>query len=778
MQPVVIGGVIIVPDIIRANLDGNGQISVQLPSTNDPDLSVTGWTYTVMEHMDNGRGPYQIEVPYTVPTLDLATIPVATPNPSIPSESVLHLSDVGVVVAAQSSVVGLENLGATGFGMVVHTGTNTWTSRIITSASAAALTIADGDGINGNPVITIDATLGALAGQNWAANTIPIGTGVDTATQLSIPVNTFPARSSTGDIAAKPLTDYALTLLDDANQASARSTLGAVGSSDLAAVTSGLGTDLVGFQEDIAATPYLKTVSDMLNGLPIPITRWIDPTKLSAIRDFTSTYDAATDINDALAEYLNFIVPPGLYRIGTTLNLRDRTTLRGGGWSVPYSGATVQAPQGTVFKLISGSNTDMFRQAAKASRYSLNLSGFALDGDGANQSNNMGPDGTFGMYQFNRNGFFFEALYNTVFEEIFVYNMRGAGWALHGDGSVGMTNVFLKSCHGYNCRTYNIYTEGNTTDVRINGGDFGFGRVANLRLTSSNTINDAVFWTSQCQDITDANTHSTGTGAVVNGGILIAVDNNKLTGIRSEGNAGHGIKIVGNDNSIDASILYFNAATAGSSGNFDGINDAGDRNKYQDLDIRQSTSSAFALRKAIKLEAGHSDSRIYGGDIARVGANAAAVTLPVQGFSFTSGDKSDFTWGTGEVKAHATIANSIGTTATVVNFDTETVDSRGEFSADVFTAAESGIYRIDTGVNIANATDGNSFIVAVYKNGNEYRRLGQQRAGAGAAIQICGGLEMKLELGDTIDIRGTCGTATNTNVGAAITWVEITQING
>lgn len=104
MQPVVIGGVIIVPDVIRANLDGNGQISVQLPSTNDPDLSVTGWTYTVTEHMDNGRGPYQIEVPYTVTSLDLATIPIATPNPSAPSESILHLSDVGVIVAPQSFV--------------------------------------------------------------------------------------------------------------------------------------------------------------------------------------------------------------------------------------------------------------------------------------------------------------------------------------------------------------------------------------------------------------------------------------------------------------------------------------------------------------------------------------------------------------------------------------------------------------------------------------------------------------------------------------------------
>lgn len=107
MQPVVIGGVIIVPDTIRANLDGNGQISVALPATNDPDLSVTGWTYTVTEHMDNGRGPYEIEVPYTVTSLDLATIPVATPNPSVTSASFLRTTDIGVLVAAQSFVTSL-----------------------------------------------------------------------------------------------------------------------------------------------------------------------------------------------------------------------------------------------------------------------------------------------------------------------------------------------------------------------------------------------------------------------------------------------------------------------------------------------------------------------------------------------------------------------------------------------------------------------------------------------------------------------------------------------
>ncbi len=131
--------------------------------------------------MENGRGPYQIEVPYSVTTLDLATVPYATPNPSVPSETLLRLSDVGTVVAAQAALDGKQ---------------------------------------------PIDETLTALAGQDWALDAIPIGTGGDTLAQTVFAANTFPGKASTGALVAKPLTDFGLSLLDDADAATARSTLG------------------------------------------------------------------------------------------------------------------------------------------------------------------------------------------------------------------------------------------------------------------------------------------------------------------------------------------------------------------------------------------------------------------------------------------------------------------------------------------------------------------------------------------------------------------------
>lgn len=80
----------------------------------------------------------------------------------------------------------------------------------------------------------LDATLLALAATAWAANAIPIGTGTDTLSQVAFAANRFPARASTGNLEAKTITDFALTILDDADAATVRTTIGAgTGSGDV-----------------------------------------------------------------------------------------------------------------------------------------------------------------------------------------------------------------------------------------------------------------------------------------------------------------------------------------------------------------------------------------------------------------------------------------------------------------------------------------------------------------------------------------------------------------
>jgi hypothetical protein len=85
-----------------------------------------------------------------------------------------------------------------------------------------------------------DTTLTALAGLTIAANSLTVGTGADAFSQVTFAANTFPARSSTGNIVAKTITDFALSLLDDTDASTMRSTLGLVIGTDVAPAVSQL----------------------------------------------------------------------------------------------------------------------------------------------------------------------------------------------------------------------------------------------------------------------------------------------------------------------------------------------------------------------------------------------------------------------------------------------------------------------------------------------------------------------------------------------------------
>lgn len=89
--------------------------------------------------------------------------------------------------------------------------------------TAAGFTAIAGLGATYQP---LDATLTALAGANWALNSVPRATGADTMVQQPIAANEFMARASTGNIVPKVITDLALSLLDDVTQSDMRTTLG------------------------------------------------------------------------------------------------------------------------------------------------------------------------------------------------------------------------------------------------------------------------------------------------------------------------------------------------------------------------------------------------------------------------------------------------------------------------------------------------------------------------------------------------------------------------
>jgi hypothetical protein len=154
---VTIGGAVIVPKVIRGALDGNGNLSVSLPATDDPDLDVTGWTYTVTEHIaDAGRPPFQIEVPYSATSIDLSTVAPAVSLP-VAVQTALTRYDIGVTVASETEAAKKADLAApTGAGLVgVQVGS---TSRTVAAKLGEVVSVKDfgavGDGATDDTVAT------------------------------------------------------------------------------------------------------------------------------------------------------------------------------------------------------------------------------------------------------------------------------------------------------------------------------------------------------------------------------------------------------------------------------------------------------------------------------------------------------------------------------------------------------------------------------------------------------------------------------------------------
>lgn len=74
-------GVIVMPADIVATLDADGAIDIQLPATNDPDVSPQGWAYTVQERIDGCAGRrFAMTADAAGGDIDLATVaPVVPP---------------------------------------------------------------------------------------------------------------------------------------------------------------------------------------------------------------------------------------------------------------------------------------------------------------------------------------------------------------------------------------------------------------------------------------------------------------------------------------------------------------------------------------------------------------------------------------------------------------------------------------------------------------------------------------------------------------------------
>jgi hypothetical protein len=153
----------------------------------------------------------------------------------------------------------------------------------------------------GGPFQPLDATLTALAGLASTTHGLIICTGTDSFTTLILGTNTFPARASTGDIGAKPVTDFILTLLDDADAATARATLGISGTNTGDQLV--FKTISVSGQSDVVADTTTDTLT-LVAGTGIVITTNAGTDTITfTVGDLSGTYQPLDATLTALAAF-------------------------------------------------------------------------------------------------------------------------------------------------------------------------------------------------------------------------------------------------------------------------------------------------------------------------------------------------------------------------------------------------------------------------------------------------------------------------------------------
>jgi len=120
---------------------------------------------------------------------------------------------LGVVIGTDVQAYDADLLAVAGLattGLIARTGAGTAATRTITGSTG--LTVTNGDGVAGNPTLTLDATLAGVSAVTTAADQLVYSTGVDT-------------------FAATSFTAAGRALVDDATAAAQRTTLG-VGTAD------------------------------------------------------------------------------------------------------------------------------------------------------------------------------------------------------------------------------------------------------------------------------------------------------------------------------------------------------------------------------------------------------------------------------------------------------------------------------------------------------------------------------------------------------------------
>jgi len=195
-----------------------------------------------------------------------------------PSVSATTLEVTNGFVSDQTGGVARLTLGSMAAEAAASYYTSAQVDSVITALNLGSMSIQDtGDYLTTLDIAAayqpLDGTLSAFAALTIAANTLTIGTGADAFSQTAFAANTFPARASTGNLEAKTITDFGLSLVNDATASDGRTTLG-------------LGTMATATAADYSTTAAIAAAYQPLDG---DLTSWAGVTRASGFDTFVAT---------------------------------------------------------------------------------------------------------------------------------------------------------------------------------------------------------------------------------------------------------------------------------------------------------------------------------------------------------------------------------------------------------------------------------------------------------------------------------------------------------
>lgn len=185
---IAVNGSTIVPRPITVLLvNGSLPAGFRLPSTNDEDLNITGWDYTVTENFVGGtnRDPYGIRVPHDAASIDMATVEQVAPATgmitamgakavTLATEQVAlaagHADDAGASATAAAASAAAAAASETG---VAADAVNAANAAASATAAAGAATTAANTAVDAK-FVTLAATGGAAMVGFQQAGTGPV----------------------------------------------------------------------------------------------------------------------------------------------------------------------------------------------------------------------------------------------------------------------------------------------------------------------------------------------------------------------------------------------------------------------------------------------------------------------------------------------------------------------------------------------------------------------------------------------------------------------------